>query len=203
MTRPAPASFSAPREQKPAQLVVRARIGRYIVFYLLVGVAGALAQFFSLPTSMAPMIGASGAIAGVLGGYLMLFPRASRHVREDSVLVAVRACRPGSSSAAGFSGNSCFRPIRALHGWPTSAVFSRAWAPCDCSRRPARSRRQPADVEYLPPPRRRSEVGNGLDSDGGCARSRPFGGLAQLVRAGVSYAPGPGFESLSRHRKTE
>src|SRR4029079_1188789 len=32
------------------------------------------------------------------------------------------------------------------------------------------------------------------------ARSRPnFGGLAQLVRAGVSYAPGPGFESLSRH----
>jgi membrane associated rhomboid family serine protease len=49
---------------------------RYVVFYLIVGIAGALAQAFSLPSSTAPMIGASGAIAGVLGGYLMLFPRA-------------------------------------------------------------------------------------------------------------------------------
>jgi len=49
---------------------------RFILFYLLVGVAGALAQAFSLPGSTAPMIGASGAIAGVLGGYVMLFPRA-------------------------------------------------------------------------------------------------------------------------------
>jgi membrane associated rhomboid family serine protease len=49
---------------------------RFIIFYLVVGVAGALAQAFSLPSSMAPMIGASGAIAGVLGGYVMLFPRA-------------------------------------------------------------------------------------------------------------------------------
>ena len=49
---------------------------RYVIFYLIVGIAGALAQAFSLPSSTAPMIGASGAIAGVLGGYLMLFPRA-------------------------------------------------------------------------------------------------------------------------------
>jgi membrane associated rhomboid family serine protease len=48
----------------------------YVIFYLIVGIAGALAQAFSLPSSTAPMIGASGAIAGVLGGYLMLFPRA-------------------------------------------------------------------------------------------------------------------------------
>jgi len=57
---------------------VEERLGtiRFVIFYLIVGTAGALAQAFSLPSSMAPMIGASGAIAGVLGGYLMLFPRA-------------------------------------------------------------------------------------------------------------------------------
>jgi membrane associated rhomboid family serine protease len=49
---------------------------RYVIFYFLVGTAGALAQCYSMPESTAPMIGASGAIAGVLGGYLMLYPRA-------------------------------------------------------------------------------------------------------------------------------
>ncbi len=49
---------------------------RYLVFYLLVGTVGALAQCFSMPSSTLPMIGASGAVAGVLGGYLMLYPRA-------------------------------------------------------------------------------------------------------------------------------
>ena len=49
---------------------------RYLFLYFLVGTVGALAQCFSLPGSMAPMIGASGAVAGVLGGYVMLYPRA-------------------------------------------------------------------------------------------------------------------------------
>lgn len=49
---------------------------RYLVFYLLSGVAAALLQAFLLPRSSAPMVGASGAIAGVLGAYLVLFPRA-------------------------------------------------------------------------------------------------------------------------------
>jgi membrane associated rhomboid family serine protease len=55
---------------------VEARLGkiRYIVFYLLSGVAAALLQTYFLPTSQEPMIGASGAIAGVLGAYLVLFP---------------------------------------------------------------------------------------------------------------------------------
>jgi len=47
---------------------------RYLIFYLLSGVAAALLQAYLLPTSSAPMIGASGAIAGVLGAYLILFP---------------------------------------------------------------------------------------------------------------------------------
>jgi membrane associated rhomboid family serine protease len=50
--------------------------GRYLVFYLMSGVAAALLQAFLLPNSSIPMVGASGAIAGVLGAYLVLFPRA-------------------------------------------------------------------------------------------------------------------------------
>jgi membrane associated rhomboid family serine protease len=49
---------------------------RYLVFYVLSGVAGGLVQVLTGPTSTIPMIGASGAIAGVLGAYIMLFPRA-------------------------------------------------------------------------------------------------------------------------------
>ena len=46
----------------------------YGVFYLLCGVAAALTQAFADPASSVPMIGASGAIAGVLGAYLVWFP---------------------------------------------------------------------------------------------------------------------------------
>ncbi|MGE5251696.1 MAG: rhomboid family intramembrane serine protease [Bacteroidota bacterium] len=49
---------------------------RYLFFYLLSGVAAALLQSFILRESSMPMVGASGAIAGVLGAYLVLFPRA-------------------------------------------------------------------------------------------------------------------------------
>ena len=49
---------------------------RYLIFYLLSGVAAALMQVYILQTSSEPMIGASGAIAGVLGAYLVSFPRA-------------------------------------------------------------------------------------------------------------------------------
>jgi membrane associated rhomboid family serine protease len=50
--------------------------GRFIVFYLLCGVAAAMAQAVPDPDSVVPMIGASGAISGVLGAYLLLFPHA-------------------------------------------------------------------------------------------------------------------------------
>lgn len=48
---------------------------RYLIFYLLSGVAAGLLQMYILPTSLIPMIGASGAVAGVLGAYLILYPR--------------------------------------------------------------------------------------------------------------------------------
>ena len=50
--------------------------GRYLLFYLLSGVAAALAQTAVGPSSMVPMVGASGAVSGVLGAYLLLFPHA-------------------------------------------------------------------------------------------------------------------------------
>ena len=48
--------------------------GRFIVFYLLCGVAAALGQVAVDPTSTLPTIGASGAIAGVMGAYFVLYP---------------------------------------------------------------------------------------------------------------------------------
>ena len=52
---------------------------KYAVFYLVCGFAAALAQIFMDPNSVIPMLGASGAISGVLGGYVVLFP--TRKVR--------------------------------------------------------------------------------------------------------------------------
>lgn len=49
---------------------------RYFAFYLLCGIAAILAQASATPDSPYPIIGASGAISGVLGAYLLLFPRA-------------------------------------------------------------------------------------------------------------------------------
>jgi membrane associated rhomboid family serine protease len=50
--------------------------GRFLLFYLICGLAAALVQGLSSPGSTIPMIGASGAISGVLGAYLLLHPRA-------------------------------------------------------------------------------------------------------------------------------
>ena len=49
---------------------------RFVIFYLACGVAAALVQALPNPDSVIPMIGASGAISGVLGAYLLLHPRA-------------------------------------------------------------------------------------------------------------------------------
>lgn len=48
--------------------------GRYLGFYLLAGMAAGLTQVYFAPSSSIPTVGASGAIAGVLGAYLVLFP---------------------------------------------------------------------------------------------------------------------------------
>lgn len=53
---------------------------KYFIFYLACGIGAALGQFFVEPASQVPMIGASGAVAGVLGAYMIRFPKARVHV---------------------------------------------------------------------------------------------------------------------------
>lgn len=48
---------------------------RYLVFYLVTGLAAGFAHVFSAPGSVVPIVGASGAISGVMGAYLVLYPR--------------------------------------------------------------------------------------------------------------------------------
>ncbi|HTO57011.1 MAG TPA: rhomboid family intramembrane serine protease [Pseudomonadales bacterium] len=53
---------------------------RFVAFYLLCGCAAAAAQTIADPTSTVPMVGASGAIGGVMGAYALLYPRAHVHM---------------------------------------------------------------------------------------------------------------------------
>ncbi len=52
---------------------------KFFIFYLISGIAAAYSHAIMAPSSSVPMIGASGAVAGVLGAYLLLFPRAKVH----------------------------------------------------------------------------------------------------------------------------
>jgi len=58
---------------------------RFVVFYLLSGLAAALLQVFVTPTSLIPMVGASGAISGIMGAYIVLYP----HVKVYALLPLV------------------------------------------------------------------------------------------------------------------
>jgi membrane associated rhomboid family serine protease len=73
---------------------VEGRFGpiKFLVFYLLCGLAATFAQLAFSLTSTVPNLGASGAIAGVLGGYLVLF-----QARVNVLIAAVSLCRPWSS----------------------------------------------------------------------------------------------------------
>ncbi len=48
---------------------------RFVIFYVLVGLAAAATQLVAGPGSLIPMVGASGAIGGVMGSYILLYPR--------------------------------------------------------------------------------------------------------------------------------
>ena len=53
---------------------------RFVAFYLLTGLAAAIGQVVTTPDSLIPMVGASGAISGVMGAYLILYPRVKVYV---------------------------------------------------------------------------------------------------------------------------
>jgi len=67
---------------------------RFLIFYLLCGFAAALAQVISGPLSTVPMVGASGAIGGVMGAYFLLFPRAPVHMLFLIVIFPIRFVLP-------------------------------------------------------------------------------------------------------------
>jgi membrane associated rhomboid family serine protease len=53
---------------------------KFLIFYLLCGLAAAAAQTFVNPSSAIPMVGASGAISGIMGAYIVLYPRVQVHM---------------------------------------------------------------------------------------------------------------------------
>jgi membrane associated rhomboid family serine protease len=126
---------------------------RFALFYFVVGTVGALAQIFTMPQSTVPMIGASGAVAGALGAYAMLFPRAKVqtfvgipflwHFRDIQAWIflglwfVMQFLIPGSGVAW----------MAHVGGFLAGAGLARFMA----RRRPAR----PIDIEYLPPSRQR------------------------------------------------
>jgi rhomboid family protein len=137
---------------------VEERLGtvRFIIFYLIVGAVGALAQAFSSPSSTIPMVGASGAIAGVLGGYLMLYPHAKVvtfvaipllwHVRDVAAWIFLGIWFLGQFLIPTNSGVAWMAHVGGfLAGLGAVRLLART--------RP-RSPTAPPDVEYLPPGRR-------------------------------------------------
>ena len=65
--------------------------GRFLVFYLLCGLAAAAAHVLVSPTSPVPTVGASGAISGILGAYLILYPKVRVKMLFIVFVVPVRA----------------------------------------------------------------------------------------------------------------
>lgn len=63
----------------------------YLIFYLAAGLVATFAQMAFSPSSTIPNVGASGAIAGVLGAYILLFPRGRVHLLTRAGLIAVPA----------------------------------------------------------------------------------------------------------------
>jgi membrane associated rhomboid family serine protease len=140
---------------------VEERLGtiRFVIFYLVVGVVGALAQSFALPNSTGPMIGASGAIAGVLGGYVMLFPRAKVvtfvaipflwHVRDVAAWVFLGIWFLGQFLIGNNSGVAWMAHVGGfLAGLGAVRLLARS--------RP-QSPTGEKEIEYLPPPRTRGD----------------------------------------------
>jgi membrane associated rhomboid family serine protease len=74
---------------------------RFLLFYLVCGLVAGLAQVFSNPESIVPMIGASGAVAGVLGAYLILFP-GSRILTLFFIFIFIKLIRLPAIFVLGF-----------------------------------------------------------------------------------------------------
>jgi len=96
---------------------------RFLAFYLVCGLLAAAAQVASDPTSLAPMVGASGAIGGVMGGYIRLYPRA----RIDTLILPlpIRVAMPAMVMLGYWFLLQLLNGIPALQGSSAGVAF---WA---------------------------------------------------------------------------
>ena len=77
---------------------------KFVVMFLICGVAGALAHFLIFPESIAPVIGASGSISGMFGGALRVMARQSRARGQNMRLLPIAGLWIGISVIIGFTG---------------------------------------------------------------------------------------------------
>jgi membrane associated rhomboid family serine protease len=92
---------------------------RYLVFYLLCGLFAALAEVALSPGTALPMLGASGAIAGVMGAYFLLYPKA-RIVTVIPIWIFLKVVEVPAIFFLGF-----WFLIQAFQGWGTLAMAAR------------------------------------------------------------------------------
>ena len=125
---------------------------RFSIFYLLAGLAAAATQIVADPFSTVPMIGASGAIAGVLGGYVRAFPRARIRTFVFLIIFFVWSLPAWWVLGAWFlgqflsatSGQPGIAWFAHLGGFVFGLIFARAFIP--------RARTQPRAIVYHPAP---------------------------------------------------
>jgi membrane associated rhomboid family serine protease len=130
------------------------RVG-YVVFYFVAGIAAMGAHYLADPNSTQPVVGASGAIAGVMGAYLVLWPHA-RVLTIVALLIFLPIYLPagillaiwfGSQFLTAFNPNSGVAWLAHVGGFVTGALIALALRPL----RPPKRRVQPT-----PPPEWRS-----------------------------------------------
>jgi membrane associated rhomboid family serine protease len=101
---------------------------KFLAFYLICGVAAGLAHAFMLPNSKPPLIGASGAVAGVIGAYLVLHPRV--RVWVLAFRLSRSEYRPRGYWACGLPPNSRWRCSISRTRWPGGRISAAwLWAP--------------------------------------------------------------------------
>jgi membrane associated rhomboid family serine protease len=125
--------------------------GRFIAFYLLCGAAAALAQTIADPQSFVPMVGASGAIAGVMGAYFVLYPH-SRILTLVPIFFFIQLIEVPAIfflgiwfliqfiSGVGSLATSTGQPAGGVAFWAHVAGFGAGVAAVGVFRRPERSR---------------------------------------------------------------
>lgn len=101
--------------------------GNYVIFYIICGIAAALTDFLVHPGSGTPTIGASGALAGVLGAYLVLFPAAKIITLIPIIIIPYFVELPAIVFLGFWFLSQFFTGLGSLDNSPVAAEASVAW----------------------------------------------------------------------------